>query len=46
MSEVLTSPRQFTLQEDFWKQIPGYSEVSEQDFSNPAWQERNSIMDA
>ncbi len=46
MLEVVTSPYQFTLKEDFWNQIPGYSEVSEQDFSNPAWQERNSIMRA
>ncbi len=44
MLEALTPLRQFTLSGDFWRQIPGYSEVSEQDFSDPAWQERNSIM--
>ncbi len=44
MLEALALPRQFTLSGDFWRQIPGYSEVSEQDFSDPAWQERNCIM--
>ncbi len=43
---MLKAATPFTQQEDFWKQIPGYQDVSEQDFSDPAWQERNCVMRA